>query len=102
MSDRLLQLEKDLRSAVTGRRYPEVQKIGTAFCAQAAAEWRAFPCGDPRAQRIFDRLQSVLEWARLMVSTSRAAQADELRRARLTNRYLVRGSTTGSHLRFDI
>jgi hypothetical protein len=102
MSDRFLQLEKTLLSAVTGRRYPEVEKFAAQFCAQAAEEWRAFPYGDPRARHIFDRLQSVLEWARLMVSTSRAAQADKLRRVRLTSRYLVRNSTTGNHLRFDI
>jgi len=102
MSDRLLQLEKDLRSAVARRCYTEVQKIAPEFCAQAAEEWRAFPSGDPRARRIFDRLQNVLEWARLMVCMSRASQAGELRRALLTNRYLVPGSTAGSRLRFDI
>ena len=102
MSDRLLELEKCLRSAVARRCYTEVHKIAAELCAQAAAEWQAFPCGDPRARRIFDQLQNVLEWARQMVCVSRALVADELQRAILTNRYRAPSSPTGSRLRFDI
>lgn len=102
MSARLLQLEKDLRGALARRAYIEVQKIAAEFSAQAAAEWCAFPSGTPRARRIFDRWRNVLEWTRVMVCTSRASQADELRRMLLTNRYLAGGGATGNHLHFDI
>jgi len=102
MSERLIHLEKDLRSAVARRCYTEVRTIAAAFGAQAAQEWQAFPSGDPRARLIFNRLQNVLEWTRQMVCVSRGSQADELRRTLLTNRYRVPGSSTGSRLRFDV
>lgn len=101
MSDRLLQLETDLKTAVTHHRYSDVQSIAADFCARAAEEWRAFPAGDPRARDIFDRLQRVLEWARLMLCASRASVEGELRRALLSNRYLRSAGTAGTHLRYD-
>lgn len=101
MSNGLLQIERRLRSAVERRCYPDVRKYAAEFCAQAAEEWRAFPSGDARARHIFDHLQSVLEWTHLMVRTSRALQAAELRRVRLTNIYLAPSSPTGNRLRCD-
>jgi hypothetical protein len=102
MSERLLQLEKDLRSAVARRSYSEVQTLAAQIGAQAAEEWRTFPRGDPRARRIFDRLLELLEWARRMVCVSRASAADDLRRTVLANRYRAAPSAIGSRLRFDM
>jgi len=102
MSNRFLQLERSLRAAVARRSYAEAQKIAAELSAQAAEDWRALPRDALRARGVFDRLQNLLEWSRLMTCASRASQADELRRARLTNRYFVPARATGSRLRFDI
>ena len=80
MSDRLIQLEKDLRSAVARRCYAEVDGATNAFCVQAAEDWQALPPGDPGTIRIFEHLMAVLEWSRLMLCTSRESTAAELRR----------------------
>jgi len=101
MSDRLIQLENELRSAVTRGSYAQAQRAVTAYCAQAADEWRALPLGDSRAHRIFDHLQEVLEWVRLMLSTSRASTAAEVRRVRLAKGYLAPRSVPQSRLRLD-
>jgi len=102
MSERLLQLEKDLRSAVARRDYTKVPEIAAALGKQSAEEWRAFPPGDPRAQCIFDQLQRVLEWARRMVCVARASAGDDLQRALMAHRYLTPGNKSGVRLRFDI
>lgn len=103
MSQRLHQLEKDLQSAVARRAYLDVQRIATDLGIQAAQEWRAFPPHDARAaRRIFDRLQNMLEWTRLMVCTMRASLEDELRRAHLTHRYFHPGDNAGTHVRIDM
>lgn len=102
MSKRFLQFETELRSAVARRAYAEVQAAARRLGAQAEEDWRALAPGDPRARGIFNRLQETLEWARVMVCTSRAAQAGELRRLRLTKRYLSSGYNSGNRLRCDV
>ncbi len=101
MSDRLIQLERNLRSAVVRCRYTEIQQAATAFCEQAAAEWQALPPGDPAARRVFKGLEGVLEWARLMLCVSRATTAAELQRLLLSNRYLDAGTMFAGRLRLD-
>jgi len=102
MSDSLLQLERDLRNAVLRRSYTEVQTIAGQFCARAAEEWRAFPSEDPRRRSLFDRMQTLLQWAQQMIRVSRAAASDELQRVVLANRYVRTGNATGIRLRLDI
>ena len=102
MSERLIQLERELREAVAHRRYDGVQRAATAFCEQAAAEWQALPAGDPAARRIFDGMDGLLEWARLMLCMSRASIAAELRRVRLTDRYVHPEYASTGRLRFDV
>jgi len=100
MYERLNQLENDLRSAVKRRSYAEIDAAAAAFCAQASEEWRALPPGDPRGCSIFEHLMGVLEWAQLMLRSTRASTAAELRRARLATRYRI--PETDSGLRIDI
>jgi len=102
MSDRLLQLEKNLRNAISGRRYTEVRLSAALFSAQASTEWNSFPADNPAARRIFSYWQDVMEWARLMMCTARACVTDDLRRARLTNRYLSRTGGPSGYVHLDI
>jgi hypothetical protein len=101
MSERLIQLERELREAVAQRCYSGVQQAAAAFCEQAAAEWQALPPGDPAARRIFDGMDGLLEWARLMLCMSRASVAAELRRVRLTHRYLSPEGASVARLRLN-
>lgn len=97
-----MKLEDDLRKAVIRQSYVEVQTLAAELGVQAAAEWRAFPPGDPRRRHVFDHLQIMLEWARRMVCVSRASAAEELRRTLLCRRYRRPSNSTGTRLDLDL
>ncbi len=102
MSDRFLQLEKDMRRAVLCHRYADIQAIASQLGAQAVEDWRAIHPDGAGARLIFARLEEMLEWARLMTCMARASRAAELRRLRQATRFKSNSYSCGSHLRCDI
>jgi hypothetical protein len=86
--ERLAKFETDLRSAVTHRRYADVERLAQLYCAAAETQAKSLPAGDPGRARIVRHVEDTLEWARLMLHTARAATADELRRLPFVTRYV--------------
>jgi len=87
-SERLAKFEHDLRSAVTHRRYADVERLAQLFCAAAETQARSLPPGSAAKEEIVRHVEDTLEWARLMLCTARAATADELRRLPFLTRYV--------------
>ena len=99
MSEKLNQLESDLRHAVAGRRFHDVQRLVRELSQESARQWKQLPPGSPGAYEIFERLTHMLDWTHIMLCTARAGIAADLRRAASLKQYM-RASSAG--VQFEI
>lgn len=99
-SQRMQELEKELRLAAAGRQYREVARLAAKVGEAAQAYARSVPKGDPRAAEAARKLDDLLGWALVMLQAARSACTAELRRVTTATRYTRREpiSTSGIHL----
>jgi hypothetical protein len=95
ISPHLAQLERTLRGAVAGRRYPEVARTATEFTEAVRAYAQTLPQGDSRAAEAGRRLGEGLSWALVMMQAARSGCIAELRRVTAADRYSRRYSESG-------
>jgi hypothetical protein len=80
--------ETALRRAATAQDYSEVDLTVVAYCDAARIYLATLPEQDTRRRAALARVLDVLEWARLMVYTSRAGRVNKLERVATLDRYL--------------
>ena len=86
--EQLSSIGNNLRRAAGQHAYAETEVLVVTLCSTAAATARALPEGDPQIAEIVAWVGELLEWTGIMLRTSRAAQADELRRVPFLQGYL--------------
>ena len=101
MSAALVEKAAELRRAVEQHAYSQVADLAVSFCEAAAAETDGLAAGDPRIREAAAYVEGVLEWSRIMLCTTRASYADELRRIPFLQGYL-RQAETGAHMGVDV
>jgi hypothetical protein len=94
--------ETELRRAVEGRQFEAADMQIASFCRVADEYIAAFPKGSLERYEILTRVLTVLEWARLMLCTSRAECSNQLDRLFWANRYLDMPDRTEAGLQFDL
>ena len=101
MRESLSRAEQDLRRAVEGQRYAEVQRRILEFCRAAEMHARALPPADPSIAEIAGMTQNVLQWTRTMLKSSRASLALQLRQIPKVKRYVPVQVRTPSTMHLD-
>jgi hypothetical protein len=96
------QSERDLRNAVEQRRFDAVNESLRAFCARADTHLAALPAGSPERSHTVAHVIRTLEWSQVMLSTTRAGYADDLRRISSLHRYLARTPARRSRVQIDL
>ncbi|SPE30371.1 hypothetical protein SBA3_1650021 [Candidatus Sulfopaludibacter sp. SbA3] len=86
-SQRLEQLEKDLRRAAACRQYQEVASLAAEIGAAADGYAQAISHGDQDAAQAARKLYDLLSWALVMMQAARSGCAAELRRVTTASRY---------------
>ena len=102
MYEPLSRIEQELRRAVEGRQYAEIQRLVLAFCEAAEAHARALPPADPRIGEIAGMTQEVLLWTRTMVQSARESVALQLRQIPKVQRYIPTLTALPATLRVDV
>jgi hypothetical protein len=77
-----------LRRAAGSNDYPAVEGLVTSLCSTALEQAAALPPADPQIREIGAWVDELLDWTGIMLRSSRAAQADELRRIPFVQSYL--------------
>jgi len=88
ISSGLIKAGNNLRQAATRRAYRDVEHLARKAGADAAAEARALPAGDPGVGEIVDWLTDLFDRTEILLRIARASQAAELRRIAYLRRYL--------------
>jgi hypothetical protein len=86
-SQRLEQIDKEMRHAAACRQYREVARLAKEIGEAARAYADALSKGDPRAAESVRKLYDLLSWALVMMQAARSACAAELRRVTTATRY---------------
>jgi hypothetical protein len=94
--------ERELRRAVERRQFEAVDSLIASFCGLADEYLSSLPVGNPDRREILTRVLAVLEWARLMLCTARAACSGQLDRLFWANRYLDRPDRAEIGVRIDL
>jgi hypothetical protein len=88
MPEALEQAEARLRHAVAHQEFEEMDVRIAGYCDEARRHLDSLSTQDARHRTALQHVMDVLDWARLMLCAGHAARTQQLRSAKLTNRYL--------------
>jgi hypothetical protein len=88
MAPPLSTIGNDLRRAAGSNDYPSVERLVVVLCSTALEQAASLPPGDPQIQEIGAWVNELLDWTGIMLRSSRAAQADDLRSIPFVQSYL--------------
>jgi hypothetical protein len=94
--------ERELRRAVERHQFEAVDSLIASFCGLADERLSSLPVGHPDRYEIVTRVLAALEWARLMLYTTRTDCSDRLDRLFRANCYLDRPDRTDLGVRIDL
>jgi hypothetical protein len=98
----IVEAESELRRAIERRQEGDISKCIAAYGEIAANQVKSLQQGDPIRLPILERVLRVLEWARLMIQTRRASQAEDLRLLRKVGRFLSAKPNADARFRLDL